>query len=130
MHIKKRRKPGPKDLPARWEPRFFEQADSRYQAIKLVRERVQALADDVDADSEQKRLLVSRAAFLSILLETMEVKHTTGEEELDVGKWTQAVNALTGLLAKLGIERKVPAVDLATYLKGKEGRRRGHHPSD
>lgn len=112
---RRKRKHGP-TIVARFQPSFWVDADTRYAAIKLVRARVEALARDINADSEQKRLLVERAAFLSCVLESAEVRAAQGIEKLDLGAWTQGVNALTGLLKLLGIEKRTAQETLETYL--------------
>jgi hypothetical protein len=123
LHPKRKDRQGA-TLPKRWEPRFWELADARHKTVRLVRERVEALTEDANVDSEQKRLLVSRAAFLSLQLETLEVMASQGGE-FDMGKWTQGVNALTGLLKALGLDKKAKVLDLKAHLAKK-----GKHDED
>lgn len=106
-------------LPDRWCPQWWEQADGRSKVVRLVRERVEQLREDTGADSAQRELLVSRAAFLSCLLETWEVQAAQGGD-IDISKWTQACNTLIGLLSKLGLDKKVREVDLQEYLDRKK----------
>ncbi|QEG39391.1 hypothetical protein [Roseimaritima ulvae] len=107
----------PTRLPQRFEPKFLEQADGRQVAVREIKKRLNVLMADVGADSYQKELLVRRAIFISVQLETMEVNAAEGGM-FDMGVYTQAVNALSGLLTKLGMEKSAPdVVDLSDYLK-------------
>lgn len=106
----------PTRLPARFEPRFMEQADGRQVAVREIRKRLNQLMEDTGADSYQKQLLVRRAVFISVQLETMEVNAAEGGM-LDMGCYTQAVNSLVGLLTKLGLQRHVKdSLDLQDYI--------------
>lgn len=108
-------------IPARFEPRFWEDGDSRRSIVKLMRRRYKELKADAGGDrSAQRDLLVQRATFISIILETWEVRLAEGEN-IELGAYTQMTNALTGLLSKLGLERQVKDVtDLKTYLKRRQ----------
>jgi hypothetical protein len=107
-------------LPKRFEPRFWKDADHRHHKVRLIKRRCAALAQDTGADSAQKELLCQRAAFISVVLETMEVLLAEGREGFDLGAYTQATNTLTGLLKTLGLDRHVKNVtDLKTYLAEK-----------
>lgn len=87
-------------------------------AVREIKKRLTRLMEDVGADSYQKELLVRRAIFISVQLETMEVNAAEGGM-FDMGCYTQAVNALSGLLTKLGLDRKAQEViDLQDYIKG------------
>lgn len=113
-----RRAKEPATIPARFEPRFWETTDQRQSAVRVIRRRCEELREDVGADSVQKDLLVQRAIFLSIQLETMEVE-AIESGHFDPGIYTQMVNGLTGLLNKLGLERQIKEVtDLKTYVNG------------
>jgi hypothetical protein len=71
-------------------------------------------------ESIQRDLLCQRAAFLSVVLETMEVKACEGAA-IDWGGYVQAVNAFSGLLLRLGLEKRLKNVhDLQTYLEQKD----------
>ncbi len=95
----------PATLPNRFEPRFLEQLDQRLGVVKLIKKRVQQLTEDAGADSTQKRMLVRRAVFICVRLETMESEAIeTGH--LDFGPYVQAVNSLKGILNDLGIEKR------------------------
>ena len=101
----------------RFVPRFWEDADGRDAIIKRIKRRVERLKEDVGADSYQKELLCERAAFVVLQLETAE-RAAFEDGHLDMGVFTQMTNCLLGLLRSLGLEKKVKAVGLKTYLGG------------
>ncbi len=106
------------DLPTTFTPKFWELVDGRNAIAKEIRRRFQTLREDTGADSYQKELLCQRAIFLAIQLETMEVE-TIENGKLDFGVYTQGLNALSGLLSKLGLERMSKEVvpNLRTYVQ-------------
>ena len=114
-----RRAKEPATLPSRFEPKFWETTDQRQAVVKKVRRRLEELRDDAGVDSVQKEMLVRRAIFISVQLETMEVQSVeTGD--FNPGVYTQMVNALSGLLSKLGLEQQTmkKVVNLHDYVKG------------
>ena len=114
-----KRTPAAPDLAERFTPRFWQQTDQRTATARVMRERYEALKADAGADSVQRDMLVQRAVFIGLQLETMEVR-AAEEGVLDMGVYTQAVNALSGLLSKLGLnahKQKTPS--LQTYLSGR-----------
>lgn len=99
-------------------PAFWNEADGRSALVKEIRRRVETLKSDTGADSAQKRMLVERAVFIGLQLETME-RTATDTGKLEVGVYTQATNALLGLLKALGLSKAVKSVgDLKAYLNG------------
>lgn len=106
-------------LPEKFEPKFWRDCDKRQIVLKEIRQRIERLEEDAGADSYQKQLLVQRAVFLSVQLETWELNAAEGQE-FDAGVYTQAANALSGLLSKLGLDKQMAKVeDLATYVGSK-----------
>jgi hypothetical protein len=107
-------------LPTKFKPRFWKDSDSRIHVVRLVRKRYQLLMENCGGhESYQRDLLCQRVAFLSCVIETKEVKAAEGED-LDLGSYTQMVNALVGLLRILGLEKRLRNVtDLKAYLDGK-----------
>lgn len=100
-------------------PQFWDEADGRSAVVKEIKRRVDELREHAGADSAQKRMLCERAVFIGLQLETME-RTATEQGKLDLGVYTQASNALLGLLKALGLDRKVKSVhDLKSYLKEK-----------
>jgi hypothetical protein len=107
-------------IPCEFRPRFWEDSDARLSVVKLIRKRYLAIKEDCGADSIQRDLLAQRAAFVSIILETQEIE-CAESGKLDLGSYIQACNSLSGLLIRLGLERKVKNVtDLRAYLDRKE----------
>ena len=111
-------KPSP-PVPASFVPEFWVGLDHRLYLVKEVNRRVRVLTEDTAADSEAKLLLIQRAAFLSLRLETAEVEAArTGK--FSAGEYTQQVNTLIGLLKCLGLERAVrKGGTLNEYIEGK-----------
>ncbi len=108
-------------IPTRFVPQFWDNVDGRCAIVKEIRRRYEELKRDTGADSFQKDLLVQRTVFVALQLETMETKAAeTGE--FDPGVYTQMVNAMSGLLSKLGLERKAKHVpNLKSYVAGNKG---------
>jgi hypothetical protein len=92
----------------------------RISVVKTIRKRYQLLKEHTCADSVQRDLLCQRAAFISVILETQEVE-ASESGNLDLAVYTQGCNALSGLLIRLGLEKRIKKVsDLQSYLKNKE----------
>jgi len=108
-------------LPARFEPRFWESVDRRYTVTRAIKARYQALRESAGGgESVQRDMLIQRAVFLSVILETFECQAADGGD-FDLGVYTQATNALSGIISKLGLEKRIKNVtDLKTYLEAKE----------
>lgn len=100
-----RRAKRPANISNEFEPGFLSQVDGRLSAAKLIKQQISLLMTDTGADTEQKKLLVERAAFIALQLQTMECE-ALESGTLDRGVYTQMCNALSGLLSKLGIDRK------------------------
>jgi len=82
--------------------------DNRTALAQVMRERYLEFTDDLggaDSLTYAKRSLVERVLWLEYWLAQQERALAQGEE-FDVGRWTQAVNALQGILSKLGLERQ------------------------
>lgn len=119
--IKPKRTHQPVELPATFVPQFWIEQDHRSFVVKEITVRIKTLTDDTGADSTQKQLLVQRAVFLALQLETMEVNAVRGTTPFDPGVYTQMVNALSGLLKALGLERAVRKVGtLRDYMAERE----------
>ncbi len=103
---KDRKAKTPATIPSRFVPQFFENdVDKRQIAVKAIKRRYQELKDDVGCDSHQKDLLIQRAVFLSIVLETLEVEAIKTQSFEKLGVWIQGCNSLSGLLTKLGLAK-------------------------
>ena len=105
--------------PERFSNGWLDRLDGRTGIAVAMRERYQQFIDDlggVDRLSYAQRSLVERGLWLEYWLADQERILATGGE-FDVGKWTQACNALQGILSKLGLQRQAKDVpDLGEYL--------------
>ena len=100
-------------------PRFWEGEDGRSVIVKEIRRRVDTLIAETGADSYQKQILIQRAVFVLLQVETMEIEAARNGRPVD-GVYGQLVNTLQGLLKTLGIEKQMPkTVDLKAYVGGK-----------
>lgn len=93
-------------IPEKFVPRFWEQQDNRTYIVREIRRRVAELEHDCGAESYAQKSLCQRAVFLEMKLETLEIQHAHGTE-IEEGVYTQAVNCLSGIYAKLGIKKQV-----------------------
>lgn len=105
-------------LPDRFVAQFWDtDADQRCSVVKEIRRRYEQLKTDAGAESYQKDLIVQRAVFIACQLESMEIT-AAQSGELNFAVYTQATNALVGLLKALGLEKKMPkTLDLERYIK-------------
>jgi hypothetical protein len=108
-------------LSNKFTPRFWEDSDNRIGVVKLIRRRFELLKAHAGGhESMQRDLLCQRCAFVSVILETKEVKAAEGED-LDLGSYIQGINCLVGLLRALGLEKRIKSAgDLKAYLNEKE----------
>ena len=87
---------------------WLSELDGRTAIAQEMRERFRAFTDDLggaETLSYAKRSLVERALWLEFWLAQQE-QALAGGSDFDVGKWTQAANALQGILSKLGLDRQ------------------------
>jgi len=101
---------------------WLSELDGRTAIAQEMRERFRAFTDDLggaETLSYAKRSLVERALWLEFWLAQQE-QALAGGSDFDVGKWTQAANALQGILSKLGLDRQAKDVpSLNEYLARK-----------
>lgn len=112
------------EVPDRFQGGWLTALDGRLSLARELRGRYRELTDDLgglDALSYQRRTLAERAVWLEYHLAQQEQSLAAGTGDFNPGQWTQACNALVGLLKTLGLDRKAADVpDLATYLARKE----------
>jgi hypothetical protein len=109
-------------IPSKFTPRFWRDSDQNAASSRMIERRYQLLKEHTGADSYQRDLLCQRVAFISVILETIEVGAAEGEG-LDLGVYVQACNSLTGLLKTLGLDKQVKNVtDLKDYLKERQSK--------
>jgi hypothetical protein len=107
-------------IPDSFVPQFWDRIDGRFAIVREIRRRYDELKADTGANSAQKDLLVQRAVFISVQLETMECMAAESGKH-DPGVYTQMTNCLLGLLRQLGLERKKKdAENLQSYLEDRE----------
>ena len=111
-----------KTPPKKFNTGWLSELDGRTAIAQVMRERYRAFTDDLggsDSLSYAKRSLVERALWLEYWLAEQEQALAKGHD-FDVGKWTQAANALQGILTKLGLDRQAKDVpNLHDYLAQK-----------
>lgn len=116
---KDRKAKNPAQLPGSFVPKFWRDVDKRQVVLKEIRNRLERLEQDAGVDSYQKELLVQRAVFMSVQLETMELNAAEGRE-FDSGAYTQMSNAFLGLLKTLGLAKQMKEVEnLSNYVNRK-----------
>ncbi len=103
-------------LSTKFTPKLLQEGDGRRAVMKELRRRVDLLVADTGADCYQRKVLCERAAFLTLQCETMEATVVDGEP-IEEGQYTQKVNALCGLLQRLGLTKAQTMDDLSEYLK-------------
>jgi hypothetical protein len=91
-----------------YDPDWLANLDKRTSLAQNLRQRHNALCNDlggIDSLSYQKRALIDRAIFLEFHLQAEEKKLANGAD-FKSGSWIQGANSLSGLLAKIGIEKQ------------------------
>ena len=107
-----------KQPPVKFSPNWLDTLDGRTALAQVLRNRHTELTNDlggIDQLSYPQKTLINRALFLEYWLEQQEQALANGGE-FDAGKHTQAVNALSGLLTKLGLHRVARDVSMADIL--------------
>jgi hypothetical protein len=91
-----------------YKPDWLASLDKRTTVANDLRQRHKDLCDDlggIESLSYQKRSLVDRIIFLEFHLQDEERKLANGED-FNCGSWIQGANSLSGILAKIGIEKQ------------------------
>ena len=112
-----------KAIPEQFQTGWLTALDGRLSLARELRERYQALTDDLggaDQLSYAQRSLSERALWLEYWLATQERELAAGAE-FDVARWTQAANSLQGIFAKLGLHRVArDAMTLQQFIASKD----------
>ena len=112
-------------MPTEFTPRFLEHMDGRTVAARTLRQRLAEIHADLGGEaslSYAQRSLCRRAVWLESWIETQEAKAAEGAD-VDIGRQTQALNALLGLWRTLGLERRQRDVpSLHEYLANRANR--------
>lgn len=111
--------------PNRFQQGWLDRLDGRYALARDLRDRFQALTDDLGGAanlSYAQRALAEHALWLDHWLHQQERALAEGRNsDFDVGRWTQGLNALSGVLTKLGLKRVPRDVpDLSQWLRDRE----------
>jgi hypothetical protein len=118
---KKRRNPKARNLAPEYSATFLEQLDKRTYLYRVIRDREEEILSDLggaESLSYLKRSLVRHAVWLEAMMDMTRTRVALNADE--IGKYTQMLNAYSGLAAKLGLARKARDVhDLQTYLEQK-----------
>lgn len=111
-----------KTRPKRFNNGFLDGLDGRCAYVKRLRRQHRKIVADLggaESLSVVQMELVGKFCWLSMICNSLEKQMATASEdergELN-GRWTQAVNALSGLASKLGIERKMKNTPWAKQL--------------
>ena len=106
-------------LPVRYGKEFVTLLDGRCRLSREVRERLQALENDLgggSALSHQQRSMCKRAIWLELIVEHEEAR--IGERGgVDGALHTQLVGSLVSIYRLLGIKRVAREARLSAYLK-------------
>jgi len=111
----------PIEVGSQYNPRFLEELDRRSMVAKQLKERLRLLMTDLGGWrdlSYQEQSLCQRAVHLERLIETKELALAAGQA-IDENKYTNAICALSGLLSKLGMKKRVKVLSLHDYLQAK-----------
>ena len=113
-------------IPPKFAPGYLDRLDGRTAIAVDMRARWAAMTADLGGEaslSYSQRSLCERALWLEHWLAVQEQALAAGEyEAFDAGRWTQACNALQGILKTLGIERRAKDVtSLSDYIAQKAG---------
>ena len=106
-------------VPVRYQKDGVSHLDGRYGAVKAVKARWSELAADLGGLSElsyQKRSLLWRFVFLESWIEDQERRMILGQA-VDEGKWLTSLSSFTGLLARIGLERKARLISPIALLR-------------
>src|SRR5262245_21563039 len=110
----------PQEVPAKFRTGFLAELDGRTDLAKALRANYDAIVADVGGKEDVghvKAALVERFVWLEAILQTIEAGLVKGgiDKADALGKWIQAVNALSGLAKVLGVDRKarsMPWIDI------------------
>jgi hypothetical protein len=88
--------------------RAIEDLDHRYDAGRRIHKFYKRLCKEATIDTVARDAIARRAAYLSVLISTMEVESITNSKVgVDSGALCQATNTFLGLLKSLGLHNIV-----------------------
>jgi hypothetical protein len=104
-------------LPVRYGKDFVTLLDGRCRLSREVRERLQALTDDLGGElSHQQRSMCKRAIWLELMVEHEEARIGEGGG-VDGALHTQLITSLVGIYRLLGVRRVARQTRLSDYLR-------------
>jgi hypothetical protein len=109
------------DVPQRYEEHFMADLDGRTLVARELRDRLHALCADlggVSSLSYQEVSLCRRLIHLERLVEQKEMRLAQGHR-VDENLYFCGINALSGLLSKIGLKRRMKVLSLGDYLEAK-----------
>jgi hypothetical protein len=102
---------------------WLDELDGRLGLARDLRARFDEIAADlggIETLSYARRSLIERALWAEFWISRQERDLAEGRE-IDVGRYTQAVNSLQGLFSRIGLDRVAKRVpSLSEYLKRRE----------
>jgi hypothetical protein len=105
--------------PAQFKKDALSTLDGRARAVRELRARWNEVVSDLGGLSElssQKQSLIWRFVFLESWIEEQERRMLQGEG-VEEARWLMALNSFTGLLARIGLERKARVVSPIARLR-------------
>ena len=116
-------------LPVKFEESLVSALDGRSRLGREVRERLQAMTNDLGGRgtlSHAQYSLAKRGVWLEMLLEAEELRIAAGQG-VDIAPHTQLVGALLSIYKALGLKRQPkPTPSLSDYLEGRRERTLKH----
>jgi len=112
-----------KAVPTTYTPAWLHTLDKRSAVAQVMLARYEEITSDlggVERLSYLQRSMVSRYLWSEYWIQQQEQAIAEGLE-VDIGRYTQAVNAASGLANKLGMQRQAREVSLSDYLAKREG---------
>lgn len=116
----------PSDVPSTFAPGFLHGLDGRRAIPRAVTETMTQLSDAIGGDpSPQAAMLIEHGVWAHMRLRQLQARFVeTGE--LDHKQYSALLNALTGTLRSIGLERRAkPAEDLHAYMRRKAAEESG-----
>ena len=108
------------DLPSSYEHGLINRFDQRFKLAKELQAHYKVLVNDlggIEHLSYQKQAIAEHAVFINMLIKKWQREYVEQKNMPDMGKLTQAINSLLGLLKTLGLDRQAQDVSLTGYLE-------------
>lgn len=110
--------------PEKFHPDWLQALDGRTAIAQVMRSRFDEVAQDLGAAEQLsylQRSLITRYLWAEYWIQQQELALANGGD-VDMGRYTQAVNSALGIANKLGLQRVARDVpDLKSYLQQRAG---------